>query len=32
MQLWQPAIPDSYHVMSEADLDAAITKLSLIHI
>ena len=26
MQLWQPAIPDSYHAMSEADLDAAITK------
>ena len=26
MQLWQPAIPDKYHAMSDADLDAAITK------
>jgi len=26
MQLWQPAIPDRYHAMSEADLDAAITQ------
>ncbi|MEE9403575.1 MAG: quinolinate synthase NadA [Algisphaera sp.] len=26
MQLWQPAIPDMYHAMSEADLDVAITK------
>ena len=26
MQLWQPAIPDKYHAMSDTDLDAAITK------